>query len=249
MKSNKGITMVALVVTIIILAVVAGTIVYNGKKSIKSANRQQLISQLEMVQAKINVLAEKMENNSYDNDYYRAVARQIDSLDQTKLQEILNRDAKNGNTFTTDADGFYYFGPSDLERIGLSEMNQIFLVNFDTREVFSYTGVEIEGKMYYSLQDFGYPSWNPQYEQETRKIPTFELKVTKTDENKWRITVTNVVTDNNVAIDTISYKSADSANWIIVSGMDFEVTKTGTYEVKLTDKVGNSATITQDVNN
>lgn len=94
------------------------------------------------------------------NGYYNLAGKRIDNLDQSKLSKIIGKPPKNGTQYTTSGDGFQYFEASDVEKIGLSKINQSIIINFNTREVYSYSGLEIDGKYYYKLQELNYSAWN-----------------------------------------------------------------------------------------
>ena len=63
MENNKGITLVALAITILVLAILSVTVIFNGGNSIQLSKKQQFISELEMVQARVNIIYEKMQNS------------------------------------------------------------------------------------------------------------------------------------------------------------------------------------------
>ena len=58
-KENKGITLIALIVTIIILLIIAGIAIYNGKETIKSANLEALRTNMLLIEAKAKGLVEE----------------------------------------------------------------------------------------------------------------------------------------------------------------------------------------------
>lgn len=160
MRKNKGITLITLVITVMIMAILAGTVVYNGRSAVDNSKKQQFVSDLEMIQAKVNTISAKMQNNETETQYYSLIGRTIDDLDQARLATILERNPKNGDKYTTSADGFKCFGTADLEKIGVNGIKQDILINFATREVYSYSGMKLNGKMCYKLKDVGHTSWN-----------------------------------------------------------------------------------------
>lgn len=225
MRKSEGITLVSLALTVLILAILAGTVIYNGGKSVNDAKKQQFVSELEMVQAKVNAISEKMNNSETEKQYYNSQGKTIDNLDQTKLLSVIGRSPKNGASFTTNTDGFRYFQTEDLEKIGLSGIKRSMLINFVTREVCTYDGLELDGKIRYKLKDLGHTTWNVEYTGIEKKEPTFTANVTKLSTSSWQITISDVVTANNVAIDTISYKLSSDTNWIIINDLEFIVAK------------------------
>ena len=58
-KENKGITLIALMVTIIILLIIVGIAIYNGKETIQKANLEELRTNMLLIEAKAKGLVEE----------------------------------------------------------------------------------------------------------------------------------------------------------------------------------------------
>ena len=59
MKENRGVTLIALMVTIIILLIIAGIAIYNGRESIQRANLEALRTNMLLIEAKARGLVEE----------------------------------------------------------------------------------------------------------------------------------------------------------------------------------------------
>ena len=59
MKQNKGVTLIALTVTIVILLIIAGIAIYNGKETIQRANLEALRTNMLLIEAKAKGLVEE----------------------------------------------------------------------------------------------------------------------------------------------------------------------------------------------
>ena len=59
-KENKGITLISLIVTIIVLMIIAGITVYNGKDTIKQAKLEGLRTNMLLIQAKAKEYVEEV---------------------------------------------------------------------------------------------------------------------------------------------------------------------------------------------
>lgn len=59
LKQNKGVTLIALMITIIILLIIAGIAVYNGKETIQRANLEAMRTNMLLVEAKAKGLVEE----------------------------------------------------------------------------------------------------------------------------------------------------------------------------------------------
>ena len=58
-KENKGVTLVALTITIIVLLIIAGIAVYNGKETIQKANLEALRTNMLLIEAKAKGVVEE----------------------------------------------------------------------------------------------------------------------------------------------------------------------------------------------
>lgn len=124
MKSQKGITMVSLVITIIILLILSGTAIYNMNLSNGAARYNNMVADITLLEDKILVYynkygeTPKLENGITRDSYYE--------IDLSKLENItLNYGTKyNGDN------------------------NDVYLVN-DNLEVYYLKGVEKAGEIYH----------------------------------------------------------------------------------------------------
>lgn len=59
LKQNRGVTLIALIVTIIILLIIAGIAVYNGKETIQRAKLEELRTNMLLIEAKAKGVVEE----------------------------------------------------------------------------------------------------------------------------------------------------------------------------------------------
>lgn len=178
----------------------------------------------------------KRKSSKEDKDYYDALGRDINAVDQTKLNVALGG---------TPKEGFRCFKPNDLKMLDLENINQDVIINYDTREVISLTGIEIDGKMYYKLKDVpNYIGYNVDYTPQSTASPTFTVEQTKLDNSKYRFAVKDIKYGGNVEGGTVSYKLHSDTNWILNgTNTSFVVDRPGLYDIKFTDKVGKSTVV------
>lgn len=216
-ECEKGITLISLVITIVVLAIITGIAVSASTDSIKSAKKTAFITELEMIQEKINTIYEKRKLNKEDIAYYNSLGQDISIISASKLTQILKGQSK---------EGYLYFSREDLKKLDLDNISQDVIINFDTRDVISVTGIEINGNTYYKLLDIpNYAGQKIDYKDKNIEAPTFDIEVNKMT-NSWQIVMRNIKYNSNVARGTLSYKLNDSDNWIIVGEKTyFEVAK------------------------
>lgn len=71
MKNNKGITLVALIITIIILLILASVATYSGIGVIKSAKLTAFTTELKIMQTQVNEIYEENREEQYRNRNYQ----------------------------------------------------------------------------------------------------------------------------------------------------------------------------------
>ena len=157
MKQEKGITLVALVITVLVMSILAGTAISSGRSIIDSNKVMAFIQELKIVQSEVNVIVEKQKqgDTSYD-----AIGIEISRLDTETMTKLVKGPLK-GKTAEEIID-FKYYRVSDLQQMGIENVNQPVLINLKTREVISVNGIEDAGKMCYKLEDFPSESYNVQ---------------------------------------------------------------------------------------
>jgi len=75
MKKNKGITLVALVITIVVLLILASVATYSGIEVIKSAKLTAFTTELKIMQTQVNAKYEENSESPYRNGNYRRYKR------------------------------------------------------------------------------------------------------------------------------------------------------------------------------
>jgi Tfp pilus assembly protein PilE len=159
---NKGITLVALTITVIILLIIAGISISVGGNMIKKANLEALKTNMLLIQAKAKEYVEEANfkmGMSPDNERIQSVRTEI-YVEKAKLKEA-NDEVKNKINVT--GDNFYVLAKDQnkdtysewgLNKIELDTANgEEYVVKFDennlTVEVYNTLG--FNGK--YSLTD------------------------------------------------------------------------------------------------
>ena len=150
MKNNKGISLISLVVTILILLLLASTLIISTRDSYSVVKVQNFISKMKIIQSKVDNLSENKDYNpperlriSDANIHYKKFSKIFTAL---KLEGELSDD-ENFNDY-------YCFEPSDLQNeLGLKDVNMTVIINFKTRNVIAEKGITIDGIAYYRQYD------------------------------------------------------------------------------------------------
>ena len=155
MKNNKGITLIALAITVIVLIILASVGTYSGISALRDSKERAQISEIGIIQQAIveNYTKYKMVkdiNQNASNQYF--IGKQMNYSD---VEDIINEiNSKRASTeravtlkVTTDygniegvtekkPEYYYLLGLEDLEKIGISQAEgDTYIVNYSTGEV------------------------------------------------------------------------------------------------------------------
>lgn len=130
MKRNKGITMISLMVTIVILMILATITMYYGNSAMKEAKLQDLKTNMLLIQAAVKGDLEKYHfETSNLSDVNEKEAQKSNYLKGTKLanpqnelkQEIFNEIKEDYPQIDGNFD-YYYLNTSDLMELGIKDV-------------------------------------------------------------------------------------------------------------------------------
>ena len=142
MKKEKGITLVALTITVIILLILASVTTYSGISTIQSSKLNKYKQELEIMQSEINLLYEKY-------------SMQIEAGEEIEIGEELTNSEQENNAFTgadeNDKTGYRKFTKQTLEELGIDGIEREYLVNISKRKVISLEPFEQDKELYYTL--------------------------------------------------------------------------------------------------
>lgn len=166
MENNKGITMVALILTIIVMAILAGITINTGSKVIKDAELQDVVTNMLLIQAKVKIGIEegnfKTANlNSEDENEKEKIKDTylLGKIAETQQYSEYIREELRGKKWRLISD-------DDLKNMGLNELANVngeenyYLYTYDEIDgdfeiEIVYTGgyKHSDGKIYYVLSD------------------------------------------------------------------------------------------------
>lgn len=128
-KSKKGITLVALVITIVILLILASTVVYNLNNSNKVVAYDNMVADIELLEDKILIYFNKYTEIPKTSRSIKINNVNYYEIDLSKLENVtLN------------------FGSEYNQTSKLNEESDVYLVN-DSLDVYYLRGTELSGEL------------------------------------------------------------------------------------------------------
>lgn len=150
-KNNKGITLTALIITVVLLIIIAGTAVYTGTDVLEEAKEEVVIQELKMIQNAVNNEHSKMKLASLNDEDGDGAFDYIFNLTWKIGGNLPDNLPIEIQSIIGEGNGYRYFNSNDLNSIGIKGINQSVIINFTTRDVISVNG--FNGK--YKLSEFG----------------------------------------------------------------------------------------------
>lgn len=168
LKNEKGITLVVLMITVILMLILVGAGITYGTTSIGEIRLQNFSYEMQQIQGRVDATYEKMktekENPSYVSLNNKMMGKNITTSDEAMdTLKTVTKNRINYRTITTDNEEYYYnrvdtmyryFSKKELDTFfDIKNATQDVIINFKTREVISVKGQKYKEMTYYRLND------------------------------------------------------------------------------------------------
>ncbi len=132
---QKGITIISLVITVIILVIISGIGITMGTNAIKSSKDNQLASELSMVQ---HAVLEQYTKYQTTKDITYLVGNKVELEEMNQIAKNLNITLVNIPQKYTNKD-YYRLDKASLLQIGIENTDDEYIVNYISGEVINMT--------------------------------------------------------------------------------------------------------------
>lgn len=243
---EKGITLITLTITVIVLLVLAGITTYTGISSIKSSKLTKFKQQLEIMQAQVDMLYEKYKNDdgTLNEEEINKIGKDLSFLDTEEVDDIFNQVYSIDSIDSINKDTYRYYDKETIEELGISGIDDEYLVSIHDRLVISITGIENDGILYRVLYQF--PDKERLGDNFERGEVSFLVDTEETS-NGFKINISNIEYSKYVGKGNIQYRKSTSSDWIVAGenvkdkNYSFNLTSSGKYIIKITDAAGISS--------
>lgn len=253
-KDNKGITLIALIVTIIVILILASVTTYTGINTYKNAQVNKFVTQMQLLQAKVDDLVETKTTEELNNIGLLPITTSQETnavVTAFKQEEITTADINKYKVFTTD---------KILEILDVEDVESSIIINFETREIISTIGIEHEGKTYYTQYKLpgGQTIINNSNGDSSRELVGFYIGNDSDNYNTINLSIDGLnatVTIGNIQITnaTLKYKEENSGYWTTITnytekGKEYivNISREGNYTLKLEDNLNGENSIETD---
>lgn len=155
-REKKGITLTALVLTVMIILILTSVSVYTATHLIREANLQSVNTNMLQIQIKIKAIQEKVEFGNDEGEEY--VGEKLSDTEATELINKVNSTYVVIDEYNAETDKYYKLTNEDLVKLGLQALQEkeeyIYVVNYRSNEVIFTKGFKAEDKkLHYALSD------------------------------------------------------------------------------------------------
>lgn len=233
-KDNKGITLVSLIITIIIMSILVSVATYSGIDTYRNAKITNFVAQMQLIQTKVDELVD---------------SKTVEEINNMGLQEITTNEQKNAinmaynnQEITSNTITDYKLITTDniVNLFEIEDIENDIMVNFKTREVVSVKGIEYEGTTYYTQYKLPNGQAIIQNTTKTDRNLVFNIEQPRIDGLNATITIKDIEITNG----TLRYKEENDNYWQTITNYTkaedvytIAISKTGIYEFVLTDNV------------
>ena len=244
--NQKGVTLLALIITIVILLILASIATYSGIDIIRSSKLTTFTAEMKIMQTQVNKLYDQWKSGEINIDESNGnITKQengqtvnigkdltYDSTVEDQSTYVLIDELGLGNSLN-DLKRYKYFDQETIKILQIEGVDGEFFIDITDRKVVSYEGLKYDGDMYYTLEQLPRSLYNVDYEPGQYESPTFELEYEKIGEEKWRITVSNIQYDGYINKWTVKYQEDGKEDWNISEDLSFVVDKEWIYNITI----------------
>lgn len=252
--NNKGITLVALIITIIVLLILTSVATYSGIEAIENSKYTKFKSELKIMQTYINNWYEECKPSNENETFAENIAAKFTNIAGKGVNaKVATNDTQaettlNNAGIVNNHDHYYLLQKEQKEALGVDNdgVTQDVLVSIIDRKVVSYLGMKYKDKMYYTLEDLD-EFYNVEYVTPTPQSPTIEVTgVRQGDQKSARIDVKTTYNAQYVNKGTIYYGiikdgSTTATSYNSTNNDYFIITENGTYDIYVVDAAGNAS--------
>ena len=161
MKAEKGITLISLVITVVLLIILAAVSINAGFDSIGTMKLQNFNYELQQVQGKVDTIYEKIKlgqteyitlgSNITESTEAMQTLKTVKNIDYSNIAEEDKENYYYEETNTT----YRYLTEAEVKEVlNISSNPGDMIINFITKEVISVEGFDYDDTTYYTLTEF-----------------------------------------------------------------------------------------------
>lgn len=227
---NKGVTLVALMITIIVLLILASVTIAVAYEEFNSIKLKDFFTKLEIAQSGVEKIVEINEQYKDENEniVYLKELGTLPTSDHILLIQSLGFNSEN----------FRYFTKEQLvTQLEIAGIDMDLLIDFENKKIINPEGIKIDGQTYYMLINQQY-SVNANENENVAEVDfTYTVEQYGEDSYKIKIMPINI---GNIKEGMVKYKKSDINYWTVANDNEIIVNKLTSYDIIYVDANNNS---------
>ena len=232
-KENKGITLIALAITVAVLIILASVATYSGVGIIRQSKLNKFTTEMKIMQTEVNDLYQKatagetveVNGSSYTGFEIYNIGKELDSQSDSVFT--------NESSGIIDKSGYKLYDQDTIKGLGIDGIEQEYFVNVEKRSIVSHDGFEYEGVIYYTLDQLPSGLYNVEYDDKNTERPTFDVTVEENGNNGWKVKISNIQYNGYINKWQVKYQKEGQRYWSTSEDLEFTLTDPGNYSIRL----------------
>ena len=235
-NTQRGITLVALMITIVILLILLTVTITVGFSQIDSMKLKDFYTKLEIAQNGVEKIVET--NEKYKDDSGNIIC--LKDLGTTPSDEQKNLIGSLG----FDSTNFRYFTSEQVkDELEISGVELNLLIDFKNKKIINPEGIEIKGQKYYMLKSQKY-SVNKDKDKDKNVANNtvnvdFNYTVERYGEDSYKIII-STINIGDIKEGIVKYKKSDVNYWTVANDNEIIVKQLTSYDIIYVDANNNS---------
>lgn len=160
MKNKKGISLTTMVITVLIMLIIMGTLIYSASDSVKIRKINKLYEDLRNLNDVVEIYYLKNGELPVDTEKEGITISSSQEIKDSKIGFVLKNnvttvndqnDFLNPNDYDNNSATYKFLKLGLLENLSLNYPDNEYIINTKSHTIYSYTGLKIDDKTYNSL--------------------------------------------------------------------------------------------------
>ena len=217
LTNEKGVTLQALIITIVLLLIVTSIGATAGTSALEYSKYSKLKTELQLLQTKVNELNEN-NDSSKGQDLNNVNNAQKEILEKEEVKSIIYKGKEDKKDEVKN--GFKFFSVSEIKSdFDLSGIERSYLINVDYRYVVSCEGFKYKNVTYYMIDQMDDGMYNVEYHNKNSNTGAFEVS-SSIEGNVGKIIVSINNYDGYINNWQVKYKLNTEEKWQISNDLE-----------------------------
>lgn len=142
MKNNKGVTLIMVLMTVVVLSIIAGVVITSATNTVANMKIEKFKTNIKLIQKQVDIFLDEGKN-------YTTIGRPLTTETSQILEDIIDEDSNVETTDSSDP-GLRYFSYTDIKTVfDVDTDEEDYFINFSNREIISVNGIQKDGVFHY----------------------------------------------------------------------------------------------------